>query len=89
MYRGPCHGIMGGGAFEKLCMLTSPGADPECTAIGTRVGVGKGFPGAEGADVRCGRRRGRRSQKRRAETRQRRRCWEWIAGFPHSPSPTD
>ena len=56
MYRGPCHGIMGGGAFEKLCMLTSPGADPECTAIGTRVGVGKGFPGAEGADVRCGRR---------------------------------
>ena len=45
-----CSVLMGGGAFAKLCMLTSLGTDPEAR-LETRVGMGKGVPGAESVEV--------------------------------------
>ena len=71
---------MGAGAFAKLCMLTSSGADPEGTVGGgARVGVENGVRDAKGAETKTSRSEALKAPRRDAVNVQ----GQWNGeGFP-------
>ena len=71
---------MGAGAFAKLCMLTSSGADPEGTVgRGRRLEWGNGVRGAEGAETKTSRSEALKAPRRDAVNVQ----GQWNGeGFP-------